>query len=654
MKLFEPCSIGAMELKNRLVMAPMSCNLNEDGFVTERMVRFFEERAKGGVGLITIGDGIVDSPVGNNVKESTPIDDDKYIPFLKNLTQAVKAHGAKIALQLSHGGRRAGRVSKEGYLDVTRGRIPVAPSPIPHPVPGQVVPRELTKEEIKDIIGKFGEAARRSIEAGFDAVGLHCAHMYLCGEFLSPWANQRTDEYGRDFEGRLKFVLEVIERIKKETGSPYPLIVRMNGEEPAGGNSLKDIQEIARRFEQAGVDAIHVSVGFGAPTKDPTLIPSVAPMRAPAGCIVHLAENIKRAVSIPVITVNKILGDIAFAESILQEGKADLLGLGRPLIADPYLPNKALEGRLEEIRLCIYCCQGCIQNVLERNAPVACSINPLAGREIDNDVLVPAQKKKKVVILGSGPAGMQAALIASMRGHQVILVEKENTMGGQLLLASKPPGKKDIDPFITYLLNQIDKSAVKVDVGKTVTADWFDEVQPDVAILASGSKPIIPDIPGISQRKVVTGRDVLRGVDVPGKKVVIIGGGQVGCEVAEYLSEQGKEVSVIEILSAIAREMPHINKIPLELALEKHNVRVMTKTRVLSITDEGVAVECVGKKELIPADAIVIAAGAEPVLDEIDEMVKQKVREVYCIGDKVRAQGILEAIRDGFEVAKNI
>ena len=218
MKLFEQCRIGTMELRNRLVMAPMTNNFMENGFVTKQMVQFYAERAKGGVGLITIGDGIVEVPLGNNATEATAIDDDKYIPGLKKLTDAVKAQGAKIAMQLSHGGRRAGRLSRDGCLAITKGRIPVGPSEIAHPVPGHVVPRALTKSEIQAIVEMFGQATRRSLEAGFDAIGLHCAHMYLCGEFLSPWANQRTDEYGGDFERRLRFVLEIIHRIKEEAG----------------------------------------------------------------------------------------------------------------------------------------------------------------------------------------------------------------------------------------------------------------------------------------------------------------------------------------------------------------------------------------------------------------------------------------------------
>jgi len=653
MKLFESFRIGSLELKNRIVMAPMSCNLGKDGFVTERMVRFFEERAKGGVGLITIGDGIVDTPLGNNVKESTAIDDDKYIPFLRKLTEAVKAHGAKICLQLSHAGRRAGRVSKTGYLDITKGLIPVAPSSIPHPVVGQVVPRELTHEEIEEIVEKFGEASRRAIEAGFDAIGLHCAHMYLCGQFLSPWANRRNDEYGRDFRGRLRFVLEVIERIKREVGKTYPLIVRMNGEEPPGGNSLGEIQEIARRFEKAGVDAIHVSVGFGAPTKTPGLIPSVTPMRASAGCIVHLAENIKRVVSIPVIAVNK-LGDISLAENVLQEGRADLIALGRPLIADPSLPLKAAEGRFDEIRPCIYCCKGCLQNVLEKDAPVACSVNPIAGREIEESPITPAEKKKKVLIVGGGPAGMESALITAERGHQVFLIEKSNQLGGQLSLASQPPGKKDIEPFRIYLINAIKKSGVNVELSREVTLEWINETQPNTAILATGSHPILPDIAGLQNRKTFTAREILEGSKLEGKRILVIGGGQVGCEVAEFLVEQEKEVTIIEILDDIAQDMDRINRLPLIMSLENSGVRIMKETAVSSVTDQGVWIDCYGKKSLLPADGIVIAVGAAPILEDVDIRIKEKIPEIHFVGDKVKAGGVLEAVQQGYEIAKKI
>jgi len=652
MLLFEPYVIGNLELINRIIMAPISTNLEEGGFVGERMIRFFEERAKGAVGLITIGDGIVDSPLGNNVKESLPIDDDKYIPYLRKLTEKLKRHGSKTALQISHAGRRGGRVSGKGYLDVTRGLIPVAPSAIAHPVTGQVVPRELTREEIREIVKKFGEASRRAIEAGFDAIGLHCAHMYLCGQFLSPWANQRLDEYGRDFEGRLKFVLEVVAQIKSVTGQDYPLIVRMNGEEPEGGNSLDEIQEIAGRLEKAGVDAIHVSVGFGAPAKIRGLLPSVSPMRARHGCIVHLAENIKKAVSIPVVAVNK-LGDIQLAEQVLQERKADLIAMGRPLVADPYLPSKGMKGAFKDIRPCISCCQGCLQNVLEKDTPISCSINAAAGRE-EETAVVPAKTIKIVLILGAGPAGLQAAETAAMRGHTVFLLDRAQELGGQLLMASKPPGKGDIEPFTAYLKRRVKKLGVEILLGEMVSPGVLKQINPDAVIIAIGSTPVIPSIPGLSEEKFLTADQVLQGLKIDGKRVVIIGGGSVGCEVAELLCEQQKEVTIVEILDDVARDMDKINKLPLIMSLEDYGVRIMTKTKVESVTEEGVWTDCLGERELVEYDALIVAVGRQPKTEQMEKVIRDKVKEVFVVGDGSEPGGILEAVHGGFEAAVKI
>ena len=318
------------------------------------------------------------------------------------LTSAAHAHGAKISIQLSHGGRRGGRVSKQtGCLEVTRGMLPVAPSAIAHLVTGQVVPKELSMEEIEEIIEKFAAASKRVVEAGFDIISIHCAHMYLCGEFLSPWANHRKDRYGEDLEGRVRFVTEIIAKIHKTVGQDIPIICRMNGSEPDGGNTPEEIREIARHFQQVGVSGLHISVGFGASIKDPDFIPSITPMRAPDNCIVPLATNIKQAVSIPVIAVNKIK-DAHAAEQILQEGKADLIAMGRPLIADPYLGLKANEGRFDEIRPCIYCCQGCAQNVIEKDTSLACSTNPVAGRELEGPFRT-GREEEEGIGLGGGP-----------------------------------------------------------------------------------------------------------------------------------------------------------------------------------------------------------------------------------------------------------
>ena len=644
-KLFKTCYIGTMELRNRIIMPPISTNFASEGFVTDKMKNYYAARAKGGVGMIIVEDAIIDSTLGRHTINDLHIDDDEFLPGLTQLANSIKEHGSRAVLHLNHAGRRAGR-TLNGYLYLTDGRIPVAPSSLAWPSTGYVVPRELTIDEIEELIDKFAIAALRAKEAGFDGVGIHCTHDYLIDQFLVPASNKRNDEYGKDFEGRLRFLLRIIEKIQEKVGQNYPLLCRISGEEEPfeEGLTLEDMKKVAHRLEQARIKALLLSRGssFIPPTTSQFIGP-VAPMRIPRGCMVYLTEGIRQAVKIPVAAVNRI-NDPVLAEQILEEGRADLIAMGRALVADPELPNKAKEGRIDEIRTCI-ACQQCIHSILDLNSPVVCTINAQVGREKLFSLNL-VDKPKKVMIIGGGPAGMEAARIAAIRGHQVYLYESEPKLGGQLLLASMPPGKEEINSFTRYLEGECNRLRVKVKINASVTPEDIKKLLPDVVIVASGSKPLCPPIPGIEKSHVVTAAEVLRGVkDVKGK-VVVLGGGQVGGEVAEYLATKGKDVTILEMLDQIATDMPSICRSLLIVALKEKGVKIVTGAKAEEITDSNVVLSKRDKKLVIPADSVVLALGAES-----DRSLEGKLgeRAVAWVGDCVEPRKILEAIQEGFE-----
>jgi len=648
MKLLTPIKIGNLEIRNRVVMPSLTNNYAKDGYVTEQMLDYYEARARGGVGMICVEDGIIDFPIGNNTKNPVSIDNDKYIPMLRKLSTVIKKHGARAAIQISHAGRRAGRVSHgNGRLEVTRGIMPVGPSSIGHPSPGHVVPRELRIEEIEEIIEKFGQATGRALEAGFEVVGLHCAHMYLCGEFLSPWANKRTDKYGGSLENRLRFVLEIIERMKKELND-VPLICRMNGQEPAGGNSLLEIREIARRLQLAGVQAISVSTGFGAVLNERDFISAEAPIGTPEGCIVHLAENIKTGVTIPVMAGNMIRSP-EFAENVLLENRADMISLGRPLLADPDWVNKVSTGNYRDIRPCVSCLQGCV-GYLTRDLPITCILNPVTGKEGDLSMQpVPAEREKNVLVIGGGPGGLETAITAASRGHKVTIWEKTHQLGGTVLLAELPPRKDELKKISDYFRHTVSQLNIEVELGKEANKELIKDFNPDAVVLAIGGQSILPPIKGIAQDNVHLANDVLKNNLTLGEKVVIIGGGQVGVELAELLGEKGVSVTVIEALPSVAEDMFIGVKLPLMFKLEDYNVRLLTNTFAKEIKADGVLIERKGAQEFIEADSIVIAVGSTAQKSLEDEL-KEFVRELYAVGDCIKPGNILDAVHEGYKV----
>ena len=636
--LFTPLRIGSLELKNRIVMAPMATHYaDETGTVTERLRNYYAERARGGAGLITIESGYI-HPLGRGGTRRMGLHEDRLIPGLKGLVDVVHAEGAKICSLLHHAGRQVN-------VKNTGGQYPVSASSLPAGMEA-VVPRTLKIPEIEELVEAFGQGARRSLAAGFDAILIHAAHGYLIHQFLSPLSNIRRDRYGGTFSRRLRFLQEIVLRCQESVGKDFPLMVRISASEfIPGGITLKDGQKIARRLEEWGVKAIHVSGG----THD-TVEMEIQPMAIPRGCLVHLAEEVKKAVHIPVGTVGRIV-DPKMAEEILQQGKADLIAMARALLADPEFPKKTEEGRSEDIRPCIACLQGC-RDHLYQGLPITCLVNPQAGMEMEYSIK-PAGKRKKVLIIGGGPSGMEAARVAALRGHEVILAEKQNHLGGQFHLASLPDAKGEIRVYLDYLSGQLKKLGVKIQLNQEITLEKLKEAMADAVILAAGGFPLIPAVMGIDRKNVFTAWDALLHPEKVGGKVVMIGGGSVGAETAEFLLDHKKDVTLLEMLPDIAADAEKVNRKVLLRRLGEKGAKIRVLTRVTAILAEGVEVEFGGRKEILAADTIVLAAGTQPN-DELEATLRAMSVEFYKIGDCAKPRKAIDAIHEGFQVAFNL
>lgn len=643
-KLFESGMIGNICVKNRIVFPPCTTNFaGPTGEVTDRLIKYYTERAKGGVGTIIIENTQVKYPEGKNVSCQLRLDDNKYIPGYQELTEAIHTYGARVIQQIHHAGRQPHN---------TEGVTPKAPSAIPCGFL-QIPVKELTNEEVWDLIERFSETALRVKKAGMDGVEFHSAHGYLIGQFLSPHTNQRVDEFGGSFERRMKFLLEIIKRTREKVGPNFPLDVRYSVDEfVPGGLTLEDGKQIAAVLEEAGIDILHITSGIY--ESMPTLL---EPMRYEEGWRIYLAEEIKKVVNIPVITVGQIKTP-AVAEKILEEGKADFVALGRPLIADPEWPVKAAEGRENDIRKCISCNIGCIGGHVFNDLYMRCSVNPVVGHEREQGWvdLEPAAKKKTVMIVGAGPGGMEAARVASVRGHEVTLYDKQNELGGQLKVAAVPPGKEKLNYITEYYSNQLGKNGVKIELGKEIDEKTIQQAGPDVVILATGAEPIIPDYCCELGKNVLSYFDVLGGkAKVKGKNIVVAGGGTVGCETALFLAEQGKKVTVVEMMDELAVDMEPITRFDLLTnCMPKAEIKTLTRLTIIKITDDGVtAVDSWGKSTFLPADNVVIAIGTKP-LERLSEKLDDIVREVYVIGDSVKSRKILDAVYEGARVARLI
>lgn len=638
--LLSPIRIGTMEVKNRFVVPPMGTNFaNPDGSVSKQLVDYWVARAKGGYGLLIVEVTAVD-PLGKAIPWQPGIWDDEFIPGWRQLTDEVHKYGAKIAVQLHHAGRQT--------THEVIGAQPVAPSAIPCPVDREM-PRELTTEEVYDLIEKFGDAARRAMNAGFDAVEVHGAHGYLIAQFMSAYSNKRIDEFGGDFMGRMKFPTEIIKNIRRKVGNGYPIIFRFSGDERVpGGRTIDESRMVARVMEGVGVDALHVSTAvYGSM---PWLI---APSAVAPGYNVYASEEIKKVVNIPVIAVGRI-NDPLMAEDILEDGKADMVSLGRESIADSELPNKVAAGVIEEISPCIGCMQACVGYLFDPNhLKISCLVNPFSGREGELTI-ERTEKPKRVMVVGGGPGGLEAAWVSAKRGHKVTLYEKENVLGGQYRIGAIPPTKQDILKAIRYYITMGKKYGVEYKTGVEVTEDLIAKENPDVVILATGGVPLIPNIKGIDNPRFAKAVDILEGKKEAGMNVLIVGGGMVGVETADFLGEHHHNVTIVEMLPEIAKDEQDAVKYFLLERLNKYGVKAVTGATVKEFLDDGVIFEKDRKEERLTGfDTIVLAMGAK-AYNPLEEKIKGKVPEVYVVGDAVKARKAVEAIEEAARVAVKI
>ncbi|HEY3407417.1 MAG TPA: FAD-dependent oxidoreductase [Propionicimonas sp.] len=631
--LLSPLRVGTIELKNRMAVAPMvTCYCDDDGMPTEQYIAYHEARARGGFGLIITENYAVD-PIGRGFWCAGLWKDEQIAPH-SELARRVHAAGVTIFVQLYHCGRQTS--------SAIIGAQPVAPSALACPVMGEQ-PHELAPAEIATIVGQFGDAARRAQQAGFDGVEVHGAHGYLIAEFMSAYSNKRTDAYGGPLVNRLRFPLEIIADIRAKCGFDFVVSFRISADEfVIGGRDIAETKAICRHLEAAGVNLLHISAGTYEST--PRIIP---PLGTPYGWLAGYAAEVKQVVHIPVQVAGRIK-DPEIAEDILAAGQADLISFGRASLADPDLPRKYLEGHAGRIRQCIGCNQGCI-DILFGNKPIRCLVNPTCGYEAAQEVR-PAAILKRVLVVGGGPGGLEAARGAALCGHDVVLHERRSRLGGNFWVGAIPPGKGELTSYITWLGEELDRLGVRVVLDSPVTAEVVAAEHPDVVVLAAGARHVRPQLPGIGIA--VEACDVLTGRTSVGHRLVVAGGGMIGSETALYLATLGREVTIVEQREAVALEEGGARREHLLEEFDRRHVRIVVNATITGFVKGGVQVVKAGTQHTVECDSVVLALGMAPDRAALEAL--GSVGDIRMVGDAVEAADALKASRDGFACGVSI
>ena len=651
--IFEPLTIRRMTLKNRVMMTPMGTNYgDQNGEMTFVHIDYYEQRAKGGTGLLMVENASVFSPQGSNGTTQLRIDHDNYIPRLWYFTERMHKHGACVGIQINHAGASA--------VSARTGMQPVSASDIPSKAGGET-PRPLEKEEIYEIVKKYGEAAKRAQTAGFDCVEIHAGHSYLLSQFLSPTTNKRTDEFGGSAENRARFTKLVIEEVRKQVGPFFPIFVRISADEfMEGGNTLEDTLDYLQYFQEE-VDVFDVSAGLNG-----SIQYQIDANYLPDGWRSYMAKAVKEKYGKPCVTMGNIR-DPKVAEKILEKGDADIIGMGRGLIADPAWVNKVEFNREDELRKCISCNVGCAGHRIGLNIPIRCTVNPAVNAN-DEYYKRKINKPCNVVVIGGGTAGLEAACTAAEVGCTTFLLEKKHELGGLSVQISKIPDKKRLADFPKYMINRASKlKNLFVFTDNDTTVEQVKGLKPDIIVNATGSNPTLPPITGLmdlvdkEDSNVATVIKMIERIndypeDMKGKKVAVVGGGAVGLDVMEFFTERGCEVTIIEMLPIIGNGLDPITKCDTAAKMKKYNVRQMTNTALQEVCNDKFIVKTPeGNIENIDFDYGFVCLGMRantPIINDLEEAFADTDVEIYNIGDSKRARRIIEGTEEGRDIIK--